>query len=128
MQQVAVLFTGITSRLPLHLGHFLKGEGKTQKKQNVILLQLSRVIKIPKGVRVYAASFWRKIWTKHRWYFLLVALYYCMISKVGTTSKSSKKYVSRQALKCWHGMAGRANSFLYQSKKIHHVNIAPGPN
>ena len=79
MQQDVVLFTGITLRLPLRLGHFLKGEGINQKKQNVMLLQLSRVTKVPKGVWVYAALFWRKIWTKRRWYFPLVALYYCKI-------------------------------------------------
>ena len=35
-------------RLTLCLGHFLKGEGMNKKKENVILLQLSRVIKDPK--------------------------------------------------------------------------------
>ena len=82
MQQVVVLFTGITLWLPFMLGHFLKGEGINQKKQNVMLLQLIRVTKVPKGVWVYAASFWRKIWTKRRWYFPLVALYYCKIFKI----------------------------------------------
>ena len=40
MQQVVVLFTGITLRLPLRLGHFLKGESMN-KKQNVLLFQFS---------------------------------------------------------------------------------------
>ena len=47
MQQVAVLFREFL-RLPLCLEHFLKGEGLNQEKENVILLQLSRVIKDPK--------------------------------------------------------------------------------
>ena len=51
MQQVAVLFREFL-RLPLCLEHFLKGEGLNQEKENVILLQLSRVIKDPKVQRV----------------------------------------------------------------------------
>jgi len=35
--------------------------------------------KLLSDVGVCAASFWRKIWTKGGWYFLLVALYYCKI-------------------------------------------------
>ena len=45
MQQVAVLFKEF---FPLHLGHFLKGGRHESKTENVILLQLSRVIKHPK--------------------------------------------------------------------------------
>ena len=80
MQQVAVLLKEFL-RLPLCLGHFLKREGMNKKKENVILLQLSRVIKIPKVFGVYTAAFWHKIWTKRWWYFLLVALdLHCHVS------------------------------------------------
>jgi len=50
-----------------------------QKKENVILSQFCMGTKLLSDVGVCAASFWRKIWTKGGWYFLLVALYYCKI-------------------------------------------------
>ena len=50
-----------------------------QKKENVILSQFCMGTKLLSDVGVCAAWFWCKIWTKGRWYFLLVALYYCKI-------------------------------------------------
>ena len=49
---------------PFTFGSFSQRGRYESKKQNVILLRLRRVIKVPKGVWVYAASFWLKIWTK----------------------------------------------------------------
>ena len=52
-----------------------------QKKENVILSQLCMGTKLLSDVGVCVAWFWCKIWTKGRWYFLLVALYYCKIKQ-----------------------------------------------
>ena len=49
-----------------------------QKKENVILSQFCMGTKLLSDVGVCAALFRRKIWTKGGWYFLLVALYYCI--------------------------------------------------
>ena len=57
-------------------GAFSQTGRHESKKKNVILLQLSRVTKVPKGVWVYAASFCCNIGTKRGWYFPLIALYY----------------------------------------------------
>ena len=51
-------------------------KGMNQIKQNVLFLQFSRITKAQKGVYVCAASIRRKIWTKSRWYFPLIALNY----------------------------------------------------
>ena len=54
------------------------------KKKNVILLPLSRVTKVPKG-------------TKRRWYFQLVALYYCKINiDMASVTGSSKILDARE--------------------------------
>jgi len=76
VQLVLHLFTGISWRLLLRFGQCLKGKAWLKKK-NIFLFQFSWATKVPKGVCVFAASFWCKIWTKRWWYFLIVALYYC---------------------------------------------------
>ena len=43
-------------------------------KRQTYLLQLSRVIKVSKGVWVYAASFWLKFWAMPQEYFPLVSV------------------------------------------------------
>ena len=64
-----------------------------------MLLQFSLATKVTKGVYVYPASFWYKTWTKRRWYFLLVALYYCKIRLYSRGLVQKRKF---QNVLFWH--------------------------
>ena len=81
MQQVAILFTGITSRLRLCLGKFLKRGRHESKKAKGAVQNLF-------GSTPHC--FGMKSWTKRWWCFPIVTLYYskikCVYVKIITQS------------------------------------------